>query len=83
MRILLVYLLAILSLEINATELNVCSSCEFQNLHDAVANSQPFDIIKIQKGVYRTVDLEITHPLTIEGATGAVLDGNNENPPAL
>lgn len=59
-------------------EIEMCSNCEAKSLSAAVDLAKPFDVIKIKKGIYPTVGVEITVPLTLIGEEGAILDAENK-----
>ena len=77
MRIFLViFCLSILS-QLQGKTIEVCSSCEYSSLADAVNNAEAHDTIQLAEGRYVTANLEINKPVTILGEKGAVLDGNH------
>ncbi|MGW8121547.1 nitrous oxide reductase family maturation protein NosD [Roseivirga echinicomitans] len=61
-----------------ASIIKVCSSCEYSTLAQAYSDAQPYDTLMLAPGVYESVNLEITIPLTIIGEKGAVLDGQDK-----
>lgn len=62
-----------------ASTVEVCPDCEVKSLEQAYAISSPHDTIVVKPGVYETINFEIKMPLTIQGESGAILDGKLEN----
>jgi nitrous oxidase accessory protein len=61
-----------------ANTIKVCAACQYKTLIEAYTDAKPFDTLIIDAGIYETVNLEVTIPLSIRGKNGAVLDGKNE-----
>jgi nitrous oxidase accessory protein len=58
-----------------ATHLTVCKTCESTDLAQAVSKAENGDVITVKKGRYATQKLVIEKAITIQGETGAILDG--------
>jgi nitrous oxidase accessory protein len=58
--------------------LDVCTSCKFRSISDAIQAAKEYDTLDIRKGVYYEFDLIIDKPLTIMGEEGTVIDGQNK-----
>jgi len=61
-----------------AQNLEVCASCEFTSITEAIEKAQEFDTIYIKKGIYKEFNIEITKPITIIGEGNPVIDGENK-----
>ncbi len=61
------------------TTIPVCAGCEAQTLSQAMNMAEAHDTILVKEGIYESISLEITKPLTLIGESGAVLDGRNES----
>ncbi len=61
-----------------ANTLEVCSSCSFKGIREAVQMAQPFDTILVRKGTYIEYNIIIDKPLTILGDNYPVIDGQNK-----
>ena len=55
--------------------LEVCSSCEYKTIKEAIAKAQDFDTILIKKGIYKEYDIKIHKPLTLIGENYPTIDG--------
>ncbi|MGB7784510.1 MAG: nitrous oxide reductase family maturation protein NosD [Salinimicrobium sp.] len=73
------FLLLLLPVKLlSAQELEVCSSCEFRSLSEAVSAVEPHGTIRVKKGIFKEHNIAITKPLTILGEKGAVIDGEDK-----
>ncbi len=61
-----------------AQNLEVCASCEFTSITEALEKAQEYDTIYIKKGIYKEFNIEITKPITIIGEGNPVIDGENK-----
>ncbi|TVZ27541.1 nitrous oxidase accessory protein [Gillisia sp. Hel_I_86] len=61
-----------------AQNLEVCASCEFTSITEAVDKATAFDTIYVKKGIYNEFNIEIIKPLTIIGINNPVIDGQNK-----
>ncbi len=59
----------------NTSVWNICPSCQLKSLEEALDRAEPMDTIRVQKGLYECVDIEINKPVVIIGDEGAVIDG--------
>ena len=77
----ILYILLILKLSLlssSAQNIEVCASCEFTSITEAVENAREFDTILVKNGTYYEYNIGITKPITIIGEENAVLDGQNK-----
>ena len=68
-------ILSLLSSPIYSNSIEVCSTCEFTSIKEAIAQAQEFDTIIIKKGTYKEFNIVIDKPLTIMGENYPVIDG--------
>lgn len=71
-------LLMLLPFFVFPNTIKVCNTCSYKTLAVAYAQAAPNDTILLDPGIYKTVNMEITMPISIIGKKGAVLDGGNE-----
>lgn len=71
--------LALLPLSASAATFEVCATCAYTTIHQAVEAAPPDSRIHIQKGVYKEDEILVTKPLTFDGEDGAILDGDGRN----
>ena len=55
--------------------LEVCSTCEYKFIKDAIAQAKDFDTIVVKKGTYKEMNIVIDKPLTLIGENYPVIDG--------
>ena len=55
--------------------IEVCSSCKFTSIQEAINQAQDFDTILIKKGTYKEMNIVIDKPLTVIGENYPVIDG--------
>ncbi|HPF11604.1 MAG TPA: nitrous oxide reductase family maturation protein NosD [Flavobacteriaceae bacterium] len=55
--------------------IEVCTTCKFQKIGDALASASANDTILIKKGVYKEFNLSIDKPLTVIGENYPIIDG--------
>ena len=55
--------------------LEVCSTCEYKSIKDAIAQAKDFDTIVVKKGTYKEMNIVIDKPLTLIGENYPVIDG--------
>ncbi len=67
--------LSLLSSPFYSNTLEVCSSCEFTTIKEAIAQAQEFDTILIKKGTYKEYNIIIDKPLTVIGENYPTIDG--------
>lgn len=72
---LLILFLNFLSNPFYANTIEVCSSCEYKTIKEAIAKAQDYDTIFIKKGLYKEMDIIIDKPLTVKGENYPVIDG--------
>ncbi|NNF18745.1 MAG: nitrous oxide reductase family maturation protein NosD [Flavobacteriaceae bacterium] len=58
--------------------LEVCDSCTYKTVTDAIDSAQAYDTILIKAGTYKEFDLKIRKPLTILGQDLPTIDGQNQ-----
>ena len=63
---------------IQAGTLEVCPSCDFTTLQEAIRQAKPNDTIRIKAGTYREHDVVIDKPLTIVGEGNPVIDAEKK-----
>lgn len=74
----LVILILLLSNSSFGNDLNVCKSCTYKSIKEAVAKADAFDTIYVKEGTYYEFNIEITKALTIIGKNNPVIDGENK-----
>ncbi|MDT0678461.1 nitrous oxide reductase family maturation protein NosD [Zunongwangia sp. F117] len=74
----LTFLLKLSSTTVSAQKLEVCASCEFISITEAVEKAKDFDSILVRNGIYKEYNIGIAKPLTIIGEHNAVIDGENK-----
>ncbi len=74
----LAFLLLMVTQASPAGLITVCRECPFQAIEPALAAAERGDTIFVQSGAYRAVNVELTTPVVLLGAEGAVLDGAGE-----
>ena len=58
--------------------LEVCSTCTFTSLKEAIASAQPYDKILVKGGSFAEGNIVVDKPLTLEGIDNPILDGKGE-----
>jgi len=58
--------------------LEVCSTCTYTTIKEAIANAEDFDTILIKKGTYKELNIIIDKPLTLIGEDYPIIDGENK-----
>jgi len=58
--------------------IEVCSSCEYKTIKEAIAQAQDFDTILVRKGTYKEFNIKIDKPLTLIGIDLPIIDGENK-----
>ena len=61
-----------------AQSVEVCSSCEYKNINEAIGAVSNHDTIVIKKGTYNEYDIKVNKPLTIIGQDYPIIDGQNK-----
>jgi len=56
----------------------VCSSCQYKNIKDAISAVSSHDTIIVKKGTYKEYDIEVNKALTIIGQDYPVIDGQQK-----
>ncbi len=74
-KIILVVFICLFSNSIIGHTIEVCSSCKFSNINEAIKQAQDFDTILIKKGTYKEMNIIIDKPLTVLGENYPVIDG--------
>ena len=59
-------------------QIEVCKTCEFGTLKEAVSNANPHDTIVVKEGVYKEHNILINKPLNVIGEGNPILDGNEK-----
>jgi len=57
---------------------DVCPDCEINTMAEGINIAKPHDTLNIGKGVYLENDLLVNKPMTILGASGAIIDGQSK-----
>lgn len=68
-------IMLIFSIQLKATQINVCSDCPISTLTKAIEKAQNHDTIYVSKGVYAEGHIVIDKPLTLIGIDYPELDG--------
>lgn len=63
---------------LSAQTLEVCPSCKYKSIKDAVLQAEPGSTIIIKKGTYPEHNIGITKPLTILGEGNPIIDGEDK-----
>ena len=58
-----------------AQKIEVCSSCSFGSINEAISQAKDFDTIVVKKGTYKEYNIVVDKPLTIIGENYPVIDG--------
>ncbi|MDG4949476.1 nitrous oxide reductase family maturation protein NosD [Weeksellaceae bacterium KMM 9724] len=58
-----------------AKTIKVGANEKYKSIKSAIAMAEDNDIIKVAKGTYNEIDIEITRPLSIIGEDGVIVDG--------
>ncbi|GIV33369.1 MAG: copper ABC transporter substrate-binding protein [Chitinophagales bacterium] len=66
-----------LSHAVHAAVLEVCSTCSFHRIADAVAAALPYDHISVLPGTYYENNIRVDKPLDIIGKNFPIVDGDN------
>lgn len=64
--------------EMQSKTLEVCASCNYSSISQAIDAAEDFDTLFIKKGTYNEYNIAVTKPLTILGEIGAVIDGKDQ-----
>lgn len=65
----------LVQLNLSAQSIRVCKDCEIKSLQAGIAQAQPGDTIRIEKGIYKEHEIVIDKPLTLIGKDFPVIDG--------
>lgn len=68
-------LLLFFSIQLEAAQIEVCSSCPNTSIKIAISLAQPYDSIFVLSGIYNENDIIIDKPLTLIGIDFPVIDG--------
>ncbi|AVR44366.1 nitrous oxide reductase family maturation protein NosD [Christiangramia fulva] len=58
--------------------IEVCATCEYRSIANAVEKAQPHDTIFIKAGTYKEYNIQITKPLSLIGVDHPVIDGEDK-----
>lgn len=58
-----------------ARTIEVCKTCNYKSIAQAVKNAEPGDLIKIRKGIYKENSIEIDKSISIISDENAIIDG--------
>jgi len=58
--------------------LEVCKSCDYKTIKEAIAQAVDFDTILIKKGTYKEYNIIVDKPLTLLGENYPVIDGEDK-----
>ncbi|MEP5613849.1 MAG: nitrous oxide reductase family maturation protein NosD [Cyclobacteriaceae bacterium] len=78
MRLVPILILILLYFQAKSAKIIVCKSCNYSTLQLAVSAAGSFDTILVKPGIYSSINLELTKPITLIGMSGGILDGNGE-----
>jgi nitrous oxidase accessory protein len=79
MKILQIVLVSILFLQTSfAKEIEVCKTCKYTTIVDAIEVSDSGDVVLIQKGIYKEGNIIVDKSITIKGLDFPILDGENK-----
>lgn len=73
-----IILLFLLSNSSYGNDLEVCKSCTYTSIKQAIEKAAPFDTIYVKAGTYYEFNIEIIKPLTIIGENNPIIDGKNK-----
>lgn len=63
------------SVYLHAEVINVCKTCEYSTITEAVKNAQNNDTILISKGIYKEQNILITKSIHLVGKNSPIIDG--------
>lgn len=72
------FLLQLVFFGIQAQNIEVCTSCKYKTIKDAVVNAEAGATILVKNGTYPEYGIAITKPLTIIGEKNAIIDGKDK-----
>lgn len=72
------FLALLLPCSIDASIIEVCTTCKETSIKHAVEKAQAGDTIIVKKGLYQETGIIIDKPLTLRAEAGVVLDGQHE-----
>ncbi len=58
--------------------LNVCATCDYKTIKEAISQAKDFDTILVRKGTYKEFNIKIYKPLTLIGEDHPTIDGENQ-----
>jgi nitrous oxidase accessory protein len=58
--------------------IEVCKTCDYVQIFEAIAAAQPHDTVLVKQGTYNEFNLAITKPLTLLGEGQPVIDGKDK-----
>ena len=61
-----------------ATQIEVCSSCEYSTIQAAIQAANSYDTIQVRSGLYKEFNIRIDKPLTIVGENNPIIDGEDQ-----
>lgn len=75
---LLVFFLCVSLLNVQAQTIEVCSTCKFTSIKEAINAAQDNDTLFIKKGTYKEFNIVINKPLTLIGENYPIIDGERQ-----
>lgn len=73
--IILVTFFCLISNSLLGNTIEVCATCNFKSIKEAIKQAKAFDTIVIKKGTYKEMNIVIDKPLTVIGEDYPVIDG--------
>jgi len=72
------FLLVVFGLNLYAGTLEVCSSCRFKTIKEAISFAEKGDTIIVKKGIYKESDITIKKEIHLKGEGNPIVDGENK-----
>jgi len=76
--VLFILLFAFSSIYSQTKTLEVCSSCEYKSIKNAISFANDGDTVLIKKGNYKETDIQISKAISIIGEDNPVIDGQDK-----
>lgn len=79
MKILQIIIVSVLFLQTSfAKEIEVCKTCKYTTIVDAIGVSDSGDVVLIQKGIYKEGNIVVDKSITLKGIDFPILDGESK-----
>ncbi len=79
MKILQIIIVSVLFLQTSfAKEIEVCKTCKYTTIVDAIESAEDGDVVLIHKGIYKEGNIVVDKSITIKGLDLPILDGESQ-----